>query len=348
VLGTLAVLRSNALNTGQNALRGLLGTVAGFVIGGVIVYAVGTDTTVLWLLLPPAVAFAGLAPAASSFAVGQAAFTTTLLILYNIIGPVGWRIGLVRIEDVAIGGAVSLVVGALFWPRGAGSALGHALAEGFSDSARYLRSAVEYGVTRCDARVASAADPGDDRRRAAAAARRLDDAFRQFLAERGTKHIPMADVTSLLTGVAVLRLTADAILDLWSHGDRARTGDRSAARAELLGSGSQLVDWYERVALAIAGAGEVPEPLAHDKRADARLIDAVRRDLNGEDGQGTSVAVKMIWTAEHLDATRRLQEAVLEPAREVAAVRDVPQSWITGRPLEPRHLDGNGHGSPPG
>jgi uncharacterized membrane protein YccC len=342
VLGTLAVLRSNALGTGQNALRGLLGTVAGFVVGGVIVYGVGVDTTVLWVLLPPAVAFAGLAPAAISFAVGQAAFTTTLLILYNIIGPVGWQIGLVRIEDVAIGGAVSLVVGALFWPRGAAFALGHALAEGFSDSARYLRSAVEYGVTRCDAQVASAADPGDDRRRAAAAARRLDDAFREFLAERGTKRIPMADVTSLLTGVAVLRLTADAILDLWSHGDRVRSGDRSAARAELLDGGTRLVDWYQQVALAMAGAGEVPEPLPHDKRADARLIDAVRRDLNGEDGSGTAVAVKMIWTAEHLDATRRLQEAVLDPAREVAAVRDAPESWLTGRRLEPRHLGGAG------
>jgi uncharacterized membrane protein YccC len=338
VLGTLAVLRSSALNTGQNALRALLGTVAGFIIGGLVVFAVGSNTTVLWLLLPLAVAFTGLAPAAISFAVGQAAFTATLLILYNIIGPAGWKIGLVRIEDVAIGSAVSLVVGALFWPRGAASALGQALAEGFSDSARYLHSAIDYGVTRCDAMVASSPAPRDERRRAGAAARRLDDAFREFLAERGTKHVAMADVTTLLTAVAVLRLTADAILDLWSGDDHARTGNRTAARSELLDSGTRLVDWYQRAARALAGAGAVPEPLAHDKAADARLIDAVRRDLNGEDGRGTAAAVQMIWTAEHLDAARRLQSAVLAPARQVAAVQRSPRSWLTGRRQEPSHV----------
>jgi len=340
VLGTLAVLRSSALNTGQNALRALLGTVAGFIVGGVVVYAVGTNTTVFWLLLPLAVAFTGLAPAAISFAVGQAAFTATLLILYNIIGPAGWQIGLVRVEDVAIGSAVSLVVGALFWPRGAASALGQALAEGFSGSARYLHSAVDYGVTRCDAMVASSPAPGEERRRAAAAARRLDDTFREFLAERGTKHVAMADVTTLLTAVAVLRLTADAILDLWSGADHARSGDRTAARAELLASGGRLVEWYQQVARALAGGGTVPEPLPHDKAADGRLIDAVRRDLYGEDGRGTATAVKMIWTAEHLDAARRLQSAVLEPAREVAAVRRTPRSWLTGRRQEPSHVAG--------
>src|SRR5450755_323432 len=52
VLGTLTVLRSNALSTGQNALRGLLGNVAGFVIGGGLILAIGTNDTVLWFLFP--------------------------------------------------------------------------------------------------------------------------------------------------------------------------------------------------------------------------------------------------------------------------------------------------------
>jgi uncharacterized membrane protein YccC len=110
VFGTFAVLRSNALNTGQNAVRALLGTAAGFIIGGLLVSAIG-GTTLLWVLLPPAVAFAGLAPAAISFTAAQAGFTVVLLIIYNIIEPAGWRIGLLRVEDVAIGRAVSLVAG---------------------------------------------------------------------------------------------------------------------------------------------------------------------------------------------------------------------------------------------
>ncbi|MGI8715703.1 MAG: FUSC family protein, partial [Solirubrobacteraceae bacterium] len=150
VFGTLSVLRSNALSTGQNVIRALVGTTAGFIVGGALVALIGTNTTVLWVLLPIAVLLAGLAPATVSFAAGQAAFTLTLLILFNILAPAGWRIGLVRVEDIALGTAVSLAVGLMFWPRGAASALGKALSEAYGDSARYLASAVAYGVGRCD------------------------------------------------------------------------------------------------------------------------------------------------------------------------------------------------------
>jgi uncharacterized membrane protein YccC len=282
VLGTLAVLGSNALNTGQNALRGLLGTVVGFVIAGGLVFAIGPNTTAYWLLLPLAVAIAGLAPATVSFAAGQAGFTTVLLILYHIIEPAGWKIGLVRIEDVAIGCAVSAVVGALLWPRGAGSVLGQALAESFSDSAHYLRGAVEYGVTRCDPLVPTAPTPRQESRRAVAAALRLDDAFREFLAERGSKHIALADVTTLITAVTVLRLTADAILDLWERDDHPPTGDRAAARAEILDASTVLVAWYDKTARALAGSGAVPDQLTHSTVAGRRHIDAVRHDLGDE------------------------------------------------------------------
>src|SRR5262249_15001889 len=44
VLGTLSVLRSNALSTGQGVVQGLLGTAAGFVVGGALVALVGTNT----------------------------------------------------------------------------------------------------------------------------------------------------------------------------------------------------------------------------------------------------------------------------------------------------------------
>ena len=330
VFGTLAVLRSNALNTGENALRGLLGTGVGIAIGGGIIYVVGSDTTALWILLPLAVAFTGFAPAAISFAAGQAGFTATLLILFNIIQPAGWSIGLVRVEDVAIGCAVSIVVGLLFWPRGAGSVLGKALAEALTDGVHYLRGTVEYGATRCDVVAASAAIPDQEGRRAAAAARRLDDAFRGFLAERGTKSIPLGEVTTLVTPVAVLRLTSDAIRNLWTHDDGPPAGDRTAARVELLDSGMALVQWYEQTAQALAGAGGVPDQLGHDTAADSRLIDAVRRDLTGEDGRGSATAVKMIWTGDHLDAARRLQADVLPAARAVAAAQSSPRSWLSG------------------
>jgi uncharacterized membrane protein YccC len=334
VLGTLSVLRSNALNTGQNIVRGLLGTTAGFVIGAAVLVPIGKNTTLLWLLLPPAILLAGIAPAVISFAAGQAAFTLTLVILFNIIAPAGWRVGLLRIEDVAIGCAVSLVVGVLFWPRGAGAALRTALAEGYVDCARYLAAAVEFGVQRCDVSRATTAPtaPGDASIRSAAASRRLDDTFRSFLAERGAKPVPLAEVTSLVTGVASLRLAGDAVLDLWLRDGDTPTGDRAAARRELLAASANVQAWYAGLAASLTGRGELPAPLDRDVSADGRLIDAVRRDLHGDDGRATATAVRVIWTGDHLDAVRRMQAALVEPARTAAEHRvvspnDGAQPW---------------------
>jgi MFS family permease len=343
VLGTLSVLRSNALNTGQNVVRGLLGTTAGFVVGAAIVALIGANTTLLWLLLPPAVLFAGLAPAAISFAAGQAAFTLTLLILFNILAPVGWQLGLVRIEDVAIGSGVSLAVGLLLWPRGAAAALGTALAEAYADSARYLAGAVEFGMGRCDLGTPTRPAPVDEATRAAAASRRLDDTFRGYLAERGAKPVPLAEMTGLVTGAAGLRLAADAVLDLWQREDSA-AGERARARAELLASSELIVDWYDAFAASIIGQREIPEPLRHDAAADSRLIEAVDRDLRREDGRASATAARMIWTGDHLDAARRLQGALVGPVR-TANVHGAFARRRAARPrrdLSSRH--GRGHG----
>jgi uncharacterized membrane protein YccC len=314
VLGALSVLRSNALNTGQNVLRGLSGTVAGFVVGGALLELIGTDTTLLWFLLPIAILFAGFAPAAISFAAGQAAFTLTLVFLYNIIQPVGWKVGLLRVEDIAIGCGVSLLVGLLFWPRGAGAALRRALAEAYVDSIGYLASAVDFGMRRCDFDATAIAAPEDEAERAAATARRLDDTFRSYLAERGEKPLPLAEMTSLVSGIGGLRLAADAVLDIWQREDGTARGDRSAARGELLRSSELVKRWYEDLAASLLDGRRPREPMAHDRVADGRLLDAVRRDLQGDDGKASATAVRMIWTGDHLDAVRRLQRLIVEPA----------------------------------
>src|SRR5580704_10878869 len=318
VLGALAVLRSNALNTGQDAVRAMLGTVAGFIVGAALLVGIGTNTTLLWFLLPLAVFLAGVAPAVISFAGGQAAFTLTLVILFNIIQPTGWRIGLVRIEDVAIGVGVSLVVGVLFWPRGAAPALRQALAQAYAAGAAYLASTVRSGTSHGDPGAPALPAPADDAARAAAASRRLDDAFRTFLAERGAKRFPLADMAGLVTGVAGLRLEADAVLDLWRGDDGQPGGDVAAARHEILGTVERVTGWYDGLATTMITGGELPQPLAHDKAADGRLIRDLRRDLLGDDGRASATAVRMIWTSDHLDVVRRLQAAIVSPARATA------------------------------
>jgi uncharacterized membrane protein YccC len=317
VLGTLSVLRSNALSTGQNVLRGLAGTVVGVALGALLLMPIGTDRTVLWVLLPLAILVAGVAPAAISFAAGQAGFTLVLVILFNIIAPSGWQVGLVRVEDIALGCAVSLVVGLLFWPRGGGAALNLALSEAYTESSEYLSRAVEFGMVRCDTTATALPPPTAEAARSAAASRRLDDAFRAFLAERGAKPVPLAEVSGLVTGVAGLRLAADAVLDLWAREDGQAPGDRAGARAELVLSATAIREWYDDLASSIAGHGPVRDPVPHDKVADGRLVDAIRSDLRTDDGRSTATAVRMIWTGDHLDAARRLQESLVGPARAI-------------------------------
>jgi uncharacterized membrane protein YccC len=315
VLGTFSVLRSNALSTGQDVVRALAGTVVGFVVGAAILSVIGTDETLLWLLLPPVVLLAGVAPAVVSFAAGQAAFTLTVVFLFNIIQPIGWRVGLLRVEDVALGCAVSLAVGLLFWPRGAGTALRRALADAYVLSSDYLTGAVRFGVLGREAGAPRARAPSEEAGRASAAAHRLDDAFRGFLAERGAKPLPLAAVTNVVTGVAGLRLAADAVVDLWEQEDGSSGFEPAAAREELLKSSELVEHWYEDFARSLIGGGTPRPPLPHDDGAERRLLDAVRDELGSGEAGASENAVRIIWTGDHLDAARRTQELLLAPAQ---------------------------------
>ncbi|MEV8367335.1 FUSC family protein [Streptomyces niveus] len=324
VVGALSVLRSNALSTGQNALRAVLGTLAGFAIGALLLLPIGSDTTPLWFLLPVTILVAGVAPAVISFAAGQAAFTLELVILFNILQPTGWRVGLVRIEDVAIGCGVSLVVGLLFWPRGAGAALNTALSQAYTASSRYLAAAVEFGVRRPGSRPASTAVEAKRQAvRAASAARRMDDAFRQYLTERGAKTTPLAEFAMLIGGVIGLRLAADTVLDLWEgDGDQA-FGEGSAAhptqlphaqlRHTLLRRTWQVTDWYDDFARSLDGGRPVPRSLNQDADADRALVRALREDLRDKHGIASATAVRAIWTGDHLSALRRNQPTLVQP-----------------------------------
>jgi uncharacterized membrane protein YccC len=314
VLGALSVLRSNALNTGHSALRGLIGTAIGFVAGAGLIAVLGAQPTRLWLVLPFAVFVAGVAPSVISFAAGQAAFTVVLVVLFNIVEPAGWRVGLVRVEDIAIGCAVSLAVGALFWPRGAAGALGDALAEAYADSARYLGAAVTYGVGRGSQATSPGPAPGEEALRSAAAARRLDDTFRSYLAERGAKPAALAEVTALVTGVVALRLAAAAVTDLWRPDGNDEAGGAAVAGQGVLDMAAAVVGWYLRLSASFGGRGEVPAKMPADAFTGAELAEALRHDLTSPDSHLRSTAVRMVWTADHLDAVRRLQGLLVGPA----------------------------------
>ena len=300
VLGTLSVLRTNAASTGSTALRALLGTAVGFAIGAALLLAIGTTSPALWVALPVAVFIAAYSPGAAPFAVGQAAFTITVAVLFNLLVPVGWKVGVLRIEDVAIGCLVSVVVGALLWPRGVAAVVGDDIADAYRSGASYLVDAIERACVRRASELPSA-------RRAITAGLRLDGALRGFLAEQGTKHIRPEQLYHLIGGSLRLRLTAHAVATLppGAGFQDEQSRDVLAARAETLQA------FYEQLAALVGRPRGQP----------AAALEVPAFDDGLEDGAHSR---RTVWLMEHLDhLTEHLGELVA-PAERVAAIRRRP------------------------
>jgi uncharacterized membrane protein YccC len=321
VLGTLSVLRSNALGTGSSVVTALLGTSLGLLIGVGLVLAAGTNEGVLWALLPVAVLLAAYAPQAISFAAGQAGFTVTLLILFNLIQPTGWTVGLVRIEDVAIGFGVSLGVGALFWPRGAGALMRRSLATAYTRGAEYLAAAVHQVIRGADATGA--------RRQARAAGDRLDDAFRQYLSELSGNRARLEDVATLLAGATRLRLAAYSLSTLAGLSDG--SPGRERLRRTLDQEGRRLRSWYVALGDSIVEARRPPAPDDGDRDGPLRLLGYAREPVARDSGSGAALALMLLWASQDLANLRRLEVDLVGPAGELA-----------GHPPEKRYAQGPG------
>jgi uncharacterized membrane protein YccC len=299
VLGTLSVLRTNASATGATALRALLGTAIGFFVGGALLVAIGTSSTALWIALPLAVLIASYAPGTAPFVVGQAAFTVTVAVLFNLLVPVGWTVGALRIEDVAIGCLVSIVVGSLFWPRGASSLVADDLADAYRSGAEYLRDAIAW------ARGLRSEPPGG-RRAAVTAGERLDDAVRGLLNEQGTKHLEREELWSLIGGTVRLRLTAHSVAGL----PRACVESDRAAFDEVGKRADALVSWFEQLAVHVGKPRGAVQPLAPPEMGNG-----------GGDGDASRGA---IWLREHLEHLAEHTDALTAPAMHVAEIRRQP------------------------
>ncbi len=306
VLGTLSVLRSSALGTGSTALRAVGGTVVGFVVGSAIMLGVGDHSVALWALLPLAVLVSGVAPSMISFAAGQAGFTVVVVILFNLIAPTGWRVGLTRIEDVAIGCGVSVVVGLLFWPRGATTALGRALSDAFVKSSAYLADAVDRLTT-----TTHQVDTDPSRRDASAAYFRLDDAFRQFIAERGAKVVPVATVSNLFTGANRIRLgayTLDTLRTFPAAPGKPELESVTIAGAVLRDSCASSHRWYQEFAAVLAERRPaLPPPAEHDEALHHVLRAAFEDARAQERADRLRTALRMLWADELLEGQRQLQ-----------------------------------------
>ncbi|BCJ34071.1 FUSC family protein [Actinocatenispora thailandica] len=305
VLGTLSVLRTNAAGTGSTAVRALLGTVVGFVVGAALLLVVGTGPGALWVALPIAVLVAGYAPGTLPFAAGQAAFTIVVSVLYNLLVPVGWSIGVVRIEDVALGCAVSLVVGVLFWPRGASAVVGDDVADAFREGGRYLAQSVDWALGLRQQEPEPA--------RAVTAGLRLDEGVRGLLAERGTRHLATQQLWRLVGGTIRLRLTAQSLASLPSP-----DAGPDPVSDELSGQAARIARWFDDLADLLVrpgAAGPSPAPAVAIRIPTLRPVAAAA---------ATDTLPCTLWVEQHLQHIRPALDSLVVPAAEVARLRGIP------------------------
>jgi hypothetical protein len=344
VLGTLSVLRTSASGTGATALRALGGAAIGFLLGAALLIGIGTSPAALWVAFPIAVLVAAYAPGTAPFAIGQAAFTIMIVVLFNLIMPVGWQLGLLRVEDVAIGCAVSLVVGTIFWPRGASALVADDLADAFRSGAQYLTQAVDWALSERET-------PPEAVSAAVTAGLRLDDGLRGFLAEQGAKRTSKDDLWTLVTQTQRLRLAAHTLAGLRDpgHPDGASV---PAARPPLEGSqaytGSPECVRLQAAAAELAGYfGRIADEVGHPRRDAPRLLSpppttdpAVPRQATPESaasappdssssegapaGSPRRPHPHLLWVQEHLHHLARSAPASSEPALRIAQARRRP------------------------
>ncbi|WP_396904741.1 FUSC family protein [Mycolicibacterium phlei] len=287
VLGAMSVLRSSALTTGTRMLRAVAGTAIGFLIGVALIELLGVDPVVMWAMLPVVAFGSAFVPEVASFIAGQAAFTMMVLIIFNLIAPTGWSVGLIRVEDVAVGALVGVVVSLLLWPRGARTRVSRAIDGAFDVGARFLAAAVQR-VTRGDSEEAT------DRvtalsQAALSASRTVDDAVRQFLSESSGPTDVRAPAVRAANRAVRLRAAAELIADVTPPplGVYPRTRAVLERHAEAI------------CAQATSGSAAAPAPISDD------FVLALRAEATGDE-LAVSAALPLVTVAALLGALELL------------------------------------------
>ncbi len=180
VFATLTILRTTASTTRATAVEALAGTVLGFGAAAGLAVAFGGHLLAYAAVLPIVIFLAFYTATVVNFIVGQACFTVLIVVLFNILQPLGWKIGLLRLEDVAAGAGIGVAIGLLIWPRGASGQLKGALAD-------LLEGGRAYASRTSRALLPGVAEPMDAdelRKRVLGVAVRTEDVFAQYLGER--------------------------------------------------------------------------------------------------------------------------------------------------------------------
>jgi uncharacterized membrane protein YgaE (UPF0421/DUF939 family) len=303
VLGAMSVLRSSALTTGTRVLRAVTGTGIGFVLGAVFIQLMGVDPVVMWTMLPVVAFGSAYVPEVASFIAGQAMFTMMVLIIFNVIVPTGWSVGLVRVEDVVVGATVGVVVSLLLWPRGASATVSKAIDAACAVGSTYLRAAV------CRV-LRGASEAANDRVFALGydgmtASRTLDDAVRHYLSESGGSTDLRAPVIRAANRAIRVRSAAELIADVVPPPLAAYPQVRDV-----------LETHTDAVCARLDGTTDTVEPSTVDQGPISDDFVLALRAESGGDALSVSAALPLVTVAANLGELELLYP---EPVRSVAS-----------------------------
>jgi uncharacterized membrane protein YccC len=265
VLTVAIVLRPDFGSVFARALQRGLGTVAGAVLGAVILVVVPPGP----LLLIPCAVFAALLPygRARNWGLFTTFLTPLVVILIDLLAQTGWALALDRLADTLLGCAVVLLVGYAPWPSSWHAHLPERVVTALDSVARYTEQALP-------------GNPGRSalRRRAYRALSDLRTEFQRTLAEPPAVSRRTA---RLWPAMLALEQVTDAVTSAAVQGDM--TGQRPPERA------ARPLAAALRGLAGSARAGQRPPPLDlpddPGTRPVAQAIADVQRALAGEDGR---------------------------------------------------------------
>ena len=268
------------------------------------------------------------------FVVGQASFTVFVVVLFNLLVPEGWATGLVRLENIALGVGVSVLAGALLWPRGAGRAACAAFAAMLHACGRQLDAALGRYTGRADA--ATVAQAGAD---ALAARERADAAFEELAHETVGDRPADTEWTAVLALASKVGLVADLIT--WA------TDSRGGPPAECAPVSEQLMDEVAELhgridadADVVSGRdrgtgpppGQTPggTPPSAARPSDGGSVDAVHRAVAAqlaatppEVGRVAPV-LRLGWTQQWLELVADTVDSVADPVDHIGQLARRP------------------------
>ncbi|HEY0515903.1 MAG TPA: hypothetical protein VGD00_02175, partial [Solirubrobacteraceae bacterium] len=138
-----------------------------------------------------------------------------------------------------------------------------------------------------------------------AALHRLDDAFRQYLAERSPRTMNVEDVGALVGGASRVRRAGESLTALRHMADGGPPLERCGPNLDR--ELHALHSWYVALGYALVHGHAVPQPHSHDVEGRDQLLACVREASRGRDKGTVDSALVLLWTSQHLDNLRDLE-----------------------------------------